>query len=261
VTTFHQISESTDGHFLSHAAIHCIPIIDHDRESDNIFPIHLPEDLTSSYEHEISRGKLLVSISNADFVQDELFIGDHAEYSVVNDRKYRHLQERHLPTSSTHPVTVAVIRISTPNEAPPASSSTLLSTLYGNTGFQKQYSDCSFGRLELINNGVYDVQISQTTAELGGDWKRVVEAAQEQVKIDQGLTSVQDLADKILMCVPPGTGDWAASADVNSWRAQFNSDWCTSLSATMHEIGTLGIFIYVSLVEIAFQSLKQTIAY
>jgi hypothetical protein len=241
VTTFHQISQSTDGNFRSQKAIHCIPILDHDREADHYFPIRLPESLFASYESAISQGKLLVSISDAAVVVNdgdnkELWIGDHAQYKVVKDVQYRHLQERHL--QSTNQVSVAVIRISTPTEAPPASTNTLMSTLFGSTGFQKQYRDCSFGRLEIINSGIFDVQISQTTAELGGDWIRVVEAAQEQIKRDQpGLTSVQDLADKILMCVPPGTGDWAASADVNSWRAQFNAEWCTSLSATMHEVG------------------------
>lgn len=235
VTTFHQLTELKQDQVESKAETHCIPIIDHKYEDDNSFPIQLPDNMLATYESEIAHGELFVSISDALYDNEELFIGDQAQYTVVNDHNYRHLFERHL--QSTTQVSVAVVRISTPNQSPPASASAISSALFGSNGMQKQYSDCSFGRTQLTNNGVFDVKISQTTAELGGDWSKVVDAAQKQILLDRGLTSVQQLANKVLMCLPPGTGDWAASAGVNSWRAQFNSDWCTSLSATMHEVG------------------------
>lgn len=239
VTTFHQLYEmnsDSNNNVQSHSETHCIPIIDQTYEDDNSFPIQLPEKMMADHQAEIARGQLLVSISDAVFINNKLLIGEHAQYTVISeDPKYRHLLERHMQTANQ--VSVAVIRITTPSESPPVSTSTLSSTLFGGSGFTKQYSDCSFGKLQLVNNGVFDVKISKTTAQLGGDWRQVLEEAQNQIRIDRGLTSVQQLADKILMCLPPGTGDWAASAGVNSWRAQFNSQWCTSLSATMHEVG------------------------
>jgi hypothetical protein len=238
VTTFHQLTENSNNNVQSKSESHCIPIIDETYEADDSFPIQLPDNMMAAHESEIEQGQLLVSISDAVFVNDKLTIGDHAHYTVVLvvDHKYRHLIERHM--QSVEQVSVAIIRITTPSESPPVSVSTLSSTMFGGSGFSKQYSDCSFGKLQLTNNGVFEVRISKTTSQLGGDWSQVVAEAQNQIKIDRGLTSVQQLADKILMCLPPGTGDWAASAGVNSWRAQFNSQWCTSLSATMHEVGT-----------------------
>ena len=41
----------------------------------------------------------------------------------------------------------------------------------------------------------------------------------------------------VAMCLPSGTGNWAASAGINHYRSQYNDEWCLSLSGTMHEIG------------------------
>jgi len=58
------------------------------------------------------------------------------------------------------------------------------------------------------------------------------------LKVDQ----ITSLADRIMFCAPPGTGDWVAAAGLNHWRAQFNDAWCRSMTATMHELGhTIGL--------------------
>ena len=59
------------------------------------------------------------------------------------------------------------------------------------------------------------------------------EAILEQAAVEQP----PDVADFVLFCVPPGSpGEWVARADSNSWRTWYNDSWCTSLSATMHEL-------------------------
>jgi hypothetical protein len=64
----------------------------------------------------------------------------------------------------------------------------------------------------------------------------LVTAAQKQIKNDLGISSVADLAEKVLFCLPPGTpGDWIASAGMGHWRAQFNDEWCLSLTGTWTE--------------------------
>jgi hypothetical protein len=80
--------------------ISCTPIIDNEMESDYLFPIDLPDDLVAQYASEIHQGKLMVSISDSAFVDNELIIGDLAKFSVVHDGKYRHLLTRHLQTSN-----------------------------------------------------------------------------------------------------------------------------------------------------------------
>jgi hypothetical protein len=70
----------------------------------------------------------------------------------------------------------------------------------------------------------------------------MVDAASEKFMSTDGVSDMSTLADRVLFCVPPGTGTWAASAGMNHWRAQFNDPFCTSLSATMHELGhTIGL--------------------
>jgi hypothetical protein len=93
--------------------------------------------------------------------------------------------------------------------------------------------------LKITNNGVFDVRLSQSVAQLGADVGKILDETFKQIQIDRNVSSVQQIANKVLFCFPPGTGDWAANAPVNWWRAQFNSKWCTSLSATMHEVGEL----------------------
>jgi hypothetical protein len=215
----------TQAHFELADKISCIPIIDDETESDYILPIDLPDDLVAQYKSEIYQGKLLLSISNSAFVDNELVIGDFANYTVVHSVNYRNLLTRHLQVSNE--VTVAVVRISTPSEAPSVSVGTLNATLFGKSGFQKQFNDCSFGHLQIINNGVFDVRLTQTIAQLGADTGKILDATYKQIQIDRNITLAQELANKVLFCFPPGTGDWAANAGVNSWRARFNDGWCT----------------------------------
>ena len=43
--------------------------------------------------------------------------------------------------------------------------------------------------------------------------------------------------DLVMICLPPGTGNWLAYAYVNSWLSVCNNNWCRSVSVQMHEIG------------------------
>ena len=107
------------------------------------------------------------------------------------------------------------------------------------TAFPLQYRKCSFGKLqwELAEAGVIDVQLDQPVADFGTGSSKILDAAQAKViqmlKVDQ----ITSLADRIMFCAPPGTGDWVAAAGLNHWRAQFNDAWCRSMTATMHELG------------------------
>jgi len=43
--------------------------------------------------------------------------------------------------------------------------------------------------------------------------------------------------DLIMMCIPPGTGDWVAYAYINHYVSVYNDHWCGKVSANMHEVG------------------------
>jgi hypothetical protein len=232
--------------------IRCIPIVD-EEETDDSFRIDLPENLVEANREKIYRGQLMVTISNASYVNHELITGNDSLYNVVEEsHRYRYLLERHLQV--TGEVTVAVVRVSTPSESPVPSKAQLSSDYFGDHGFQKQYGDCSGGKLKIKNNGVYDVKISQTKASLGNDHTKIVEAAQDQLRKDLGIAQVADLAKKIVMCLPGGSyaGSWSASAGVNSYLMQVRSEYCLSLSVTMHEIGKSGNWVFFVLICISY---------
>jgi hypothetical protein len=242
VTTFDTMSVYDDGKVDRQKKARCIPIIN-GKEFDEDYSCNIPEALLEEHKEKVEKGKLFMNIVHAAIVNDELFIGSGAQYDVLlEDEHLRHLTERHLQT--TGDMTISVIRISTSDSSPKDSLSTLKSTLFeGETNFVNQYKDCSFGKLQwkLSSFGVQDVQIPNSISEFGNA-DALVTAVQKYMKSNMGYVAVSDLSDKVIMCLPPGTGSWAASAGVGHWRAQFNSDWCTSLSGTVHELGhTLGL--------------------
>jgi hypothetical protein len=244
VTVFDVMSEVEDGENASSDEIRCIPI-ENETETDDSFRVDLPDDMVELYKSKIYRGQLMVSISNAAYINHELFIGNDSQYKVMDENhRYRHLLERHLQV--TGEITVAVVRVSTPSEAPVPSATKLSSVYFGDHGFQKQYGDCSGTKLKIKNNGVYDVKISQTKASLDNHYMKIVEAAQEQLRKDLGIAQVSDLAKKIVMCLPGGSyaGSWSASAGVNSYLMQVRSEYCLSLSVTMHESGKSGNWVF-----------------
>jgi hypothetical protein len=236
ITVMDITSEGEDGQPKSSEDIRCIPIVD-EQETDDDFSIQLPEDILGEHKPDIYQGKLFVSVSDAAYVNHHVFLGAEPQFTVVQDsHRFRHLAERHLQT--TNEVTVAIVRISTPAEAPVPSLSTLTNVYFGDHGFQKQYNDCSFGRLQLKNAGAYDIAISQTLSSLGNDFQRVVDAAQSKIRSSLGKDA-SSLANKVIMCLPPGSysNSFTASAMLASWRVQIKSDFCLSLSTTMHELG------------------------
>ena len=217
--------------------ITCLPIENNIELEELEFPITLPANILMQYEKEIELGALLVEISDAKIDNDDLVIGLHSLYTAVNaTQQNRHLISRHLQIKSV--MTVAVIRISTSDAQPAQTASQIKSTLFNTNGinFVNQYKDISYGKLtwSLSSTGVLDIQMPNTVASYGSA-TALVTAAQKIVKSKYQVSEVSGLADRVLMCLPPGTGSWAASAGVNHWRAQFNNDWCTSLSGNMQD--------------------------
>jgi Gametolysin peptidase M11 len=219
----------------------CLPIVN-EEEMDLDFSIDLPEDLVKANIADIEMGKLLVKVIGAELVDEKLVIGKRPRFEVVHDHRLRHLQERHLQSSGV--MTLAVIRISTSDAAPTSSAATLKTALFGGlVNFATQYDSCSFGKLKwkMAGSTVVDVRLPNKVSDYASSTE-LVTAAQKQLKAQNGGKEVSSMGNKVFMCLPPGTGDWAASAGINHWRAQFNNDWCTSLSGIVHELGhTMGL--------------------
>jgi hypothetical protein len=219
----------------------CIPIID-GKESDDIIPLSLPQDIASVYVAQLEQGTLLVTISDATLNMTEITTTATSKFTVVQQAPNysRDLQCESDFTRTTGEMTVAVIRISTRDSRSTISDADI-DAMFDKTGinFVTQYDLCSFGKLifKKADRPTIDVTIDEPIANFQSDPTKLVGAAQLAVLKQLNIESMPLVADKVIICVPPGTGTWIASGGVNHWRTQFNDRWCTSLTANMHELG------------------------
>jgi len=135
---------------------------------------------------------------------------------------------------------VLVVRADARDRKTSADMSTLSNNVFGTGGdsvtLKSQYDACSHGQLAFepyMGNGVVEVTIDGYVN--GGSKFAVQDAMMDAVKEEYG--DLQGKVDHLILCLPPGTGDWIAYAYVNSWVAVFNDDWCQQLSTQVHEIG------------------------
>lgn len=214
--------------------ISCIPIMN-GKETDGLFAIELPETFVSENKSKILDGTLFLSITRAVLHGEEVLVGNGSIISVIPDPRDKN---REATSSTIGTKTMAIVRISTRDATPKDDADTLRIGLFSPdmVNLKTQYSNCSFGQLEwvLAPVGVVEVFVDQPVSDFSSG-AALVAAAQDTMKAKMGITNAADLGDKVLMCLPPGTGSWVASSGVNHWRAQFNNDWCLSLTATMHE--------------------------
>ena len=79
-----------------------------------------------------------------------------------------------------------------------------------------------------ISNGVVTVQIPEAVTGVSDGVIR--NAANRELATNFG-TNAANLADHVILCVPPGTsGSWIGYAYINSWNSVFNNQWCNYLS-------------------------------
>jgi hypothetical protein len=235
VIQFDTLFESENGFMRTEEHLACIPFVDGVLQRNTEHILELPDSLYNASEQAIRKGQFYLTISNAYIARNQVVWSDSSTFEVT-DREERHLAQKTVTVGTR---SVAVIKINTIDSSMNASVSEMNEILFGpnSTNFVSQYSACSFGQLKWTTTvGVMEVNLAESIHSFTSATD-VVMAAQAQLAKDMpGLTSAADLADSVMFCVPPGTGTWIANAGVNFWRANFNGDWCLSLSATMHEV-------------------------
>lgn len=222
--------------FITEETISCIPVYA-GREVDDIYNIDLPLEFVESHMDDIDAGKLFVAISRTRIVQDSVVILDGAHIQAVRDPR---TTTRSVKPPAVGLKSVAVVLISTRDSTPSVNAQTLRRDLFSpnKVNFKTQFQACSFGQLEwkLYNDKVLEVFVDEPISKFKNG-SSLVSAAQNVLREVMDVDDISKLADKTLMCLPPGTGNWIASSGVGHWRAQFNDGWCRSLTATMHELG------------------------
>ena len=132
--------------------------------------------------------------------------------------------------------TYAVILIAT-QDVPTSFTATAVRERFTNTtvGLQAQYAACSANQLQWQLQGVYTVNLPQKLEDYGHAPSTVRNEATAQFLNDHShvVSSMEELADNVLYCIPPGTGNWVANAGTFYWRSQYNGAWCMSLTAVV----------------------------
>jgi len=220
----------------------CILIERHTEvESDTLVPIQLPKDISRLHYRKIKRGTLFVHIQGAIVTNNEIVASDSAQFTVVDPPAgLRHLSEMEPAIGNK---TIAIVRVSTKDSSPPASLDELRKAIVGNgISMKTQYFRCSMGQLQWIFAGGYDVKLNKHRISEFNSGIELLDAANERLNKELGITSAATLANKVIYCLAPGISGWIASAGVNHYRVNINGDWCLSLSVAMHEVGhTLGL--------------------
>lgn len=215
-----------------------IPIVNGD-EDDEVFSIDFPEDsILEDNEGLLHSGKLFVAITDFERGSDEIVLKPTSEINVVMDPRTQ--TRKHRPPALGRK-SIAVIRISTLDSEPTDNLETLKNGLFGDdeVNLKTQFEACSFGKLQfhLSETGVIDVLVREKIANFKSG-SSLVHAAQHVMKHEMKMGNVAKIADRVLMCLPPGTGNWVASSGVNHWRAQFNDGkFLPSLQSELPEGG------------------------
>lgn len=144
-------------------------------------------------------------------------------------------QQRRLATTIGTP-SVLVVRVESSDLGSTSYTEAQLEDSVFGTGdpvnLKSQYNACSHGKLDFvratgdqITGGVTTVTIDTTSEG----------AVTEAIKLKFGVTSPGQLADHVMYCMPSGGINGIAYASVNSWKSVYNNQWCTYVSAQMHE--------------------------
>lgn len=214
----------------------CIPIID-GKETHHLLPIVLEPTLRDQYQELVETGTLLVSIPGATIEGDQLIIPDSSQMKVYDEVPEHLRQLSALSRSPTGTMSVLVVRVTTKDGvSPSASLSTLRQHLFEATpSLKSQYEACSYNKLTFVDGGGLDVKLDQPSSSFSKPGQ-LLDAAMTKVMQIKGVSDVSSLADKVFFCQPGVVGGWLAVSPVNHWRMNFNDEWCTSLSANIHEV-------------------------
>jgi hypothetical protein len=228
VDTMFEVSANTTN--TNEQQISCIPIINGE-ETDDLLDLPLPDDIAELNKASIELADLYLSIPGATIKGNRVVIASSPVFIVLDPPE----QRRQLSGSTTGSKTLAIVRVSTSDRSPTFSASTLRDGIFGNgINMKTQYEACSFGQLKwemapVGVSGVVEVRVDEGISAFTSG-TALVTAAQKQIKKDMKISKVSDLGDKVLFCLPAGTGGWIASAGLGHWRAQFNDEWCLSLT-------------------------------
>lgn len=231
----------------------CAPIIN-GQQLDDLVPLDLPPSIVEEYVAQLDAGTWVVNLTYAYYDSSQgVIVWDpvHSQVEVVSDYEFsapvahghvrrggRQMKFEPFEVAKTGRVDVIMVLVETLDVRHPLDIDYVKKRLRRrtNNNFVRQTRECSMNKLHYKVK-VLTVQLYATMSAFGTSRNELVKAAQSRLQLDQKVVSLTELADRVMFCLPPGTGSWVAFASLNHWRSVYNGNWCLSLSATMHELG------------------------
>jgi hypothetical protein len=237
------INTPTEDEEPGHDGIGCVPMLGEIESRDLLMVKGLNTSWVATNKKMLLNNGLYANFTDVVIDRGTLEVTSNATISLVTMKN----QKMNIETSrERRTVDIAVVLVSTLDSSLTFTADDVKDTLFDESkvNFVTQFDTCSFGKLkfQLAPAGIISVTVNEPASNFDSGLALATAAQAELEKT--GALSMSELGEKVLVCLPPNVGSrpWVASAGVGHWRAQFNDDWCLSLSATMHEIGhTLGL--------------------
>jgi hypothetical protein len=210
--------------------------------SDYSYPIDLPADFVELNNDALTSGQLFANIPGGQIVNGKVVYAFNIPITLADPPETFETRHRRLQ-ATTGAQKILVLRISANDSTNTYSASQLYNYIFSTSdptntpSLVTQYSRLSFGKLnfEPTMGGVIEVPVNMNAN--GALSSTIRDAAIAYVSSAYGVSSLTQLADHIMFCIPPGTGNWAGSSPVVSWRIVMNDQWCGFISGFMHEMG------------------------
>lgn len=196
--------------------VSCAPLRD-DGTEDVLFALEqIPAEIHKSRVDDIRMGRLYLSItqSSLDAEDNVVVTQPTSAFTVLDGPPPQHREERgrHLRKAHTDALGIrryAVVRVSTSDASPSASAGQLRSRYTDpRAGMQAQYAACSVNQLRWELDGVYEVRVTGSVRNYVNRAAHLRNDAANLLRDRLGLNNINELADNILFCIPPGTGNW-----------------------------------------------------
>lgn len=212
----------------------CIPIVN-EIESFMLQSVTLPNEIYERHESDIKAGRLVVRIENG-IVREENGILLPVDSSVVV------LQEENSPETSRwlahqrNHRTVAVVRVSLSSGVQVGyTANEIHEHLFENDNcMAQQFYNCLNGKMHLEYVGTYEI----TVAGKPEDFASPAQIRNQALAIlTETFGSPADLADHVMVILPPCGFSFVANAVSNHWLSTYNDLWSLDMTVYMHEIG------------------------
>jgi hypothetical protein len=199
----------------------CHPVSSDGLVSLNMYEMKLAPHLMAENSVQLHRGEsVYVRIPGGQLSHDRVVIPPGAQPHVLASPP-QHVRRLAAP-STVGTLKMLALRVTALDAEPDASSSEIYDYLFeSEVNLKSQLQLCSFGQLHVEPTdayGVMDVKVPMNAN--GGSYKAMVNEAYESAldvlrsRGNSNVADVRDLADLILVVLPPGTGNWKGFATV-----------------------------------------------